>query len=55
MGKKGKAKAEKLAKEILELSFPLCKHSDPDICSALAKINGKTYELLKLLEHKEVE
>jgi hypothetical protein len=55
MSKQGKEKAEKLVKEILKVSFPFCKHQDSDVCTALAKINGKAYELLKLLEHKEIE
>lgn len=55
MSKQGKEKADKLIKEILERSLPLCKHSDPTICTELSIINNKAYELLKLLEHKELE
>ena len=55
MGKEGLNQAEKLIREILEVSFPLCKHSDPDISTDLARINDRAYKLLKLLDHKEVE
>jgi len=55
MGKEGKEKAQKLVKEILDISFPLCKHADPDVCQKLAILNNKAYEVLKLLDHGEIE
>tara|TARA_Y100000310_G_scaffold345513_1_gene465836 strand:- start:7350 stop:7517 length:168 start_codon:yes stop_codon:yes gene_type:complete len=55
VSKEGKIKASKLINEILDISYPLCKHEDREVSVELSKINDKTYKLLKLLEHKEVE
>ena len=55
MSEKGKEKAQQLLKEIMQLSYPLCKHRDPNISRELAIINNKAYELQKLIEHREVE
>jgi len=55
MSKKGKKKAQQLVKEILDISFPLCKHKDPDVCQKLAILNNKAYEVLKLLDRGEIE
>ena len=55
MSKAGRAKADKLIREILDVSYPLCKHNDPKISVDLSTINSRAYELLKLLKHKEVE
>jgi hypothetical protein len=55
MSEASKKKAEHLTREILKLSFPLCKHSDPDISIDLAKINNHAHDLLKLLDRKELE
>jgi len=53
--KEGKAKADKLINEILDISYPFCKHDDPGISIELGMINSKAYQLLKLLDHKEIE
>ena len=55
MSKEGKEKVQKLVKEILDISFPLCKHEDPNVCQKLAILNSKAYEVQKLLDRKEIE
>ena len=55
MSTKGKEKALQLAKEILEISYPLCKRVPNDRSNEFANINKKAYELLKLMEHNELE
>lgn len=39
-------------KEILEISYPLCKHDDNDISLAAAKVNKLAKECLDALEKK---
>ena len=55
MNTKGKEKALQLVKEILEISFPLCKRVPNDKSDEFAHINKKAYELLKLIDHRELE
>ena len=56
MSEQGKKKAEKLVKEILDISFPYCKRiMKEDTSKEFVEINQKAYELLKLIERREVE
>lgn len=55
MSTKGKEKALQLVKEILEISFPLCKRIPNDQSDEFRKINKKAYEVLKLIEYRELE
>ena len=55
MSTKGKEKALQLAKEILEISFPLCKRIPNDRSDEFTDINKKAYELVKLINHGELE
>jgi len=45
MSKDGKEEAKKLINEILDISFPFCKHDDPGISVELSMINNKAYAL----------
>jgi hypothetical protein len=55
MSKDGKRRAEKLIKDILDLSYPFCKDAAHKNHGEFVKINNLAYKISKLIEHKEIE
>ena len=47
-----KESLKKRLNEILDFSYPLCKHDDLDISHAFAKLNDSAYSALKVIRTK---